>query len=80
MEAAVREALTFRSGPDGRNKHLWSGSGGGLQGRGPLSAAGKARPEGVRHVAAVLQHRRIIRATVMPKLISKRNQSLRGRA
>jgi hypothetical protein len=22
MEAAVRETLTFRSGPDGKNKHL----------------------------------------------------------
>ena len=41
MEAALRKTLKFRSGPDGRNKQLWSGSGGGLQGRGPLSAAGK---------------------------------------
>jgi hypothetical protein len=44
MEAALRETLRFRSGPDGRNKHLWSGSGGGLQGRDPLSAAGKGLP------------------------------------
>jgi hypothetical protein len=41
MEAALRETLRFRSGPNGRIKQLWSGSGGGLQGRGPLSAAGK---------------------------------------
>ena len=44
MEAALRETLTFRSGPDGRNEHLWGGSGGGLQGRSPLSAAGKGSP------------------------------------
>jgi hypothetical protein len=44
MEAALRETLRFRSGPDGRNKQLWSGSGGGLQGRSPLSAAGKGSP------------------------------------
>jgi hypothetical protein len=44
MEAALRETLWFRSGSNGRNKHLWSGSGGGLQGRGPLSAAGKDSP------------------------------------
>jgi tetrahydromethanopterin S-methyltransferase subunit F len=37
IEAALRETLRFRSGPVGRNKQLWSGSGGGLQGRGPLS-------------------------------------------
>jgi hypothetical protein len=23
MEAALRETLSFRSGPDGRNRHLW---------------------------------------------------------
>jgi hypothetical protein len=44
MEATLRETLTFRSGPDGRNKQLWSGSGGGLQDRSPLSAAGKGSP------------------------------------
>jgi hypothetical protein len=44
MEAALRETLRFRSGPDGKNKQLWSGSGGGLQGTGPLSAAGKRSP------------------------------------
>ena len=42
MEAAVRETLRFRSGPDGRSKHLWSGLGGGLRGRSPLTAAGRA--------------------------------------
>jgi hypothetical protein len=44
MEAALTGTLRFRSGPDGKNKHLWSGSGGGLQGRGQLSAAGKGSP------------------------------------
>jgi hypothetical protein len=47
MEAALTETLRFRSGPDGRNKHRWSGTGGGLQGRGPLSAADKGSPEGL---------------------------------
>jgi hypothetical protein len=55
MEAALRETLRFRSGPDGRNKHRWSGTGGGLQGRGPLSAAGKGRPEGHNTVSVLLQ-------------------------
>jgi hypothetical protein len=41
MEAALRDTLTFRSGPDGRNRHLWSGSSVGLKDRSPLSAAGK---------------------------------------
>ena len=53
MEAALRETLTFRSGPDGRNEHLWSGSGGGLQGKGPLSAAGKGSP---RRLEIVCRH------------------------
>jgi hypothetical protein len=44
MEAALREMLGFRSGPDAKNKQLWGGSGGGLQGRDPLSAAGKGSP------------------------------------
>jgi hypothetical protein len=44
MEAVLRETLRFRSGPDGRNKRLWSGSGSGLQGRDPLSAGGKGSP------------------------------------
>ena len=38
------ETLGFRSGPDRRSEHLWSGSGGGLRGRGPLSGAGKGSP------------------------------------
>jgi hypothetical protein len=45
MEAALRETLRVRSGSNGRTKQLWSGSGGGLQGRGSLSAAGKGCPE-----------------------------------
>jgi hypothetical protein len=44
VEAAFRETLRFRSGPDTRNKQLWSGSGVGHQGSGPLSAAGKGSP------------------------------------
>jgi hypothetical protein len=52
MEAALRETLRFRSGPDGRNKQLWSGSGGSLQGRGSLSAAERARAEGFKTVDA----------------------------
>jgi hypothetical protein len=57
MEAALRETLRFRSGPDGRNKQLWSGLGDGLQGRGPLSAAGKGLPPKARNtVSVLLQH------------------------
>jgi hypothetical protein len=44
MEAALTGTLSFRSGPEGRNKQLWSGSGGGLQGRSLLSAAAKGSP------------------------------------
>jgi hypothetical protein len=58
MEATLRETVRFRSGPDGKNKHLWSGSGGGLQGKGPLSAAGKGLPRRLETVvSALLQHR-----------------------
>jgi hypothetical protein len=50
MEAALIGTLSFRSGPDGRNSQLWSGSGGGLQGRGRLSAAGKGSPRRLKTV------------------------------
>src|SRR5918999_1007075 len=41
-EAAGRETWRLRSGPDRGSHHHWSGLGGGRQGRGLLTAAGRA--------------------------------------
>src|ERR687892_1569724 len=41
-EAAGTETWRLRSGPDRGSHHLWSGAGGGRQGRGLLTAAGRA--------------------------------------
>ena len=42
LEAAGTETWRLRSGPDRGSHHHWSGAGGGRQGRGLLSAAGRA--------------------------------------
>src|ERR687891_289342 len=42
LEAAGRETWRLRSGPDRGSHHHWSGSGGGRQGRGLLTVAGRA--------------------------------------
>jgi hypothetical protein len=71
MEATLRETVTFRSGPDGRNKQLWSGSGGGLQGRGPLSAAGRGLPRRLETLCRPFSSERV---TVAPTRIKLTNQ------
>jgi hypothetical protein len=45
MEAALRGTLNFVQALTGGIATLWSGSGGGLRGRGLLSAAGKGSPQ-----------------------------------